>query len=87
MSCQKKKKAAGYKISGGHADHFLTIWMRQVCLCTTNSEFHFLCRSFEACDRCQKVEKTGKTNRQLDAVPQQWSMSYIPRNTALFNDK
>jgi hypothetical protein len=23
----------------------------------------------------------------LDAVPQQWSMSYIPRNTALFNDK
>lgn len=33
------------------------------------------------------MEKAGKTDRQLDAVPQQWSLSHIPRNTALFNDK
>ena len=53
----------------------------------TNSEFHSLCRRFEACDRCQKVEKDGKTDRQVDAVPQQWSMSHIPHSTALFNDE
>jgi len=35
----------------------------------------------------KKVEKAGKTDRQVDAVPQQWSMSHIPHNTALFNDK
>lgn len=66
---------------------FLTIWMTGVCLCKTNSEFHFLGRSFEACDRCQEVEKARRTDRQLDVVPQQWSMSHIPHNTALFNDK
>jgi len=53
----------------------------------TNSEFHSLCRSFETCDRCQKVEKAGKADRQVGAVPQQWSMSHIPHSTALFNDE
>lgn len=79
MSCQKKKlqvsKFQDMLIA------FLTVWMRWAYVWTTNSKFHFLCRSSEACDRLQKVEKAGKTDRH------QWSMSHNPRNTALFNDE
>lgn len=39
---------------------FLTIWMRWVCLWTTNSEVQPLCRRFKACDRWKKWKRPEK---------------------------